>query len=197
MANITFSKLNLKKKEEIKTIKFNEQEIEIKQYLPIQEKLNVIYNAISKTEDENRFFNPVKLECYCTLEIIYAYTNIKFTDKQLEDEAKIFDLMEENGLIDAIFSAIPEEETNFIMDSCVESAEAIYKFSNSAFGLIEFLTQQKDKFDFDINKSYDETIKLIEEKGIKVQNYLNSKRLKIKLMCSSLICSLNVNLIFF
>lgn len=151
MANVTFSKLNLKKKEEIKTIKFNEQEIEIKQYLPIQEKLNVIYNAISKTEDENRFFNPVKLECFCTLEIIYAYTNIKFTDKQLEDEAKIFDLMEENGLIDLIFSAIPEEETNFIMDSCVESAEAIYKFSNSAYGLIQYIIAQKEVLDLDLS----------------------------------------------
>lgn len=151
MANITFSKLNLKKKEEIKTIKFNEQEIEVKQYLPIQDKLDVIYNAISKTEDENRFFNPVKLECYCTLEIIYAYTNIKFTDKQLEDEAKLFDLMEENGLIDIIFSAIPEEETNFIMDSCVESAEAIYKFSNSAHGLIDYIIKRRDALDLDLS----------------------------------------------
>lgn len=151
MANVAFSKLNLKKKEEIKTITFNEQVIEIKQYLPIQDKLDVIFNAISKTEDENRFFNPVKLECYCTLEIIYAYTNIKFTDKQLEDEAKLFDLMEENGLIDAIFSAIPEEETNFIMDSCVESAEAIYKFSNSAYGLIDYIIKRRDALDLDLS----------------------------------------------
>ena len=150
MANVAFSKLNLKKKEEIKTIKFNEQEIEIKQYLPIQDKLDVIYNAISKTEDENRFFNPVKLECYCTLEIIYAYTNIKFTDKQLEDEAKLFDLMEENGLFDEIFSAIPEEESEFIMSSCEAAAEAIYKFSNSAMGLVHNIVAQKDALSLDL-----------------------------------------------
>jgi hypothetical protein len=152
MANITFNKLNLKKKEEIKTIKFNEQEIEIKQYLPIQEKLNVIYNAISKTEDKNRFFSPIKLECFCTLEIIYAYTNIKFTDKQLEDEAKLFDLMEENGLINEIFSAIPEEETIFIMDSCEKAAEAIYKYANSAYGLMEHISNQQNKLSFDFDK---------------------------------------------
>lgn len=157
MANITFSKLNLKKKEEIKTIKFNEQEIEVKQYLPIQDKLNVIYNAISKTEDENRFFNPVKLECYCTLEIVYAYTNIKFTDKQLEDEAKLFDLMEENGLFDEIFSAIPEEESEFIMNSCEAAAEAIYKFSNSAMGLIEHIVAQKDALSLNLD-NFIETI---------------------------------------
>jgi hypothetical protein len=157
MANVTFSKLNLKKKEEIKTIKFNEQEIEVKQYLPIQDKLNVIFNAISKTEDENRFFNPVKLECFCTLEIIYAYTNIKFTDKQLEDEAKIFDLMEENGLFDIIFSAIPEEESEFIMNSCEKAAEAIYKYSNSAMGLIEHVVAQRDALSLNLD-NFIETI---------------------------------------
>ena len=157
MANITFSKLNLKKKEEIKTIKFNEQEIEIKQYLPIQDKLDVIFNAISKTEDENKFFNPVKLECFCTLEIIYAYTNIKFTDKQLEDEAKIFDLMEENGLFDIIFSAIPEEESEFIMDSCEKAAEAIYKYSNSTMGLIEHIVAQRDALSLNLD-NFIETI---------------------------------------
>ena len=37
--------------------------------------------------------------------------------------------MEENGLISAIFEAIPEEETVFVMDSCEKAAEAIYKYS--------------------------------------------------------------------
>jgi hypothetical protein len=157
MANIAFNKLNLKKKEEIKTITFNEQVIEVKQYLPIQDKLNIIYTTISKTEDENRFFSPIKLECFCTLEIIYAYTNIKFTDKQLEDEAKIFDLMEENGLFDIIFSAIPEEESEFIMNSCEKAAEAIYKYSNSAMGLIEHIVAQKDALSLNLD-NFIETI---------------------------------------
>ena len=147
MANVTFSKLGLKKKEEVKKIIFNEQEIEVKQYLPIQDKLNVMFNAISKTEDENRFFNPVKLECYCTLEIIYAYTNIKFTDKQLEDEGKLFDLMEENDLINLIFSAIPEDETDFIMNSCERAAEAIYTYNNSIVGVHEKIKNKKEKFE--------------------------------------------------
>lgn len=152
MANVAFNKLGLKKKEEVKKIIFNEQEIEVKQYLPIQDKLNVIFNAISKTEDENRFFNPIKLECYCTLEIIYAYTNIKFTDKQMEDEGKLFDLMEENELINLIFSAIPEDETDFIMNSCERAAEAIYTYNNSAVGILENIKNNADNLQIDVEK---------------------------------------------
>ena len=67
--------------------------------------------------------------------------------------------MEENGLIDEIFSAIPEEETNFIMDSCVESAEAIYKYSNSAYGLLENIIAQKES----LNLNLDEFIRTIQD----------------------------------
>jgi hypothetical protein len=40
MAKLPFSKLNLKKvKDEVKIIKFNDMDIEVKQYLPINDKL--------------------------------------------------------------------------------------------------------------------------------------------------------------
>ena len=41
MAKIAFSKLEIKKvNNEVKNIQFNDIEIEVKQYLPIQDKLN-------------------------------------------------------------------------------------------------------------------------------------------------------------
>ena len=60
--------------------------------------------------------------------------------------------MEENGLINAIFSAIPESETNFIMDSCVAAAEAIYKYNNSAYGLLENIKNNADTLNIDMEK---------------------------------------------
>jgi len=46
MAKVTFTKLGLKVNQEIKTIEYNEQVVEIKQYLPIQEKLQLIGRVI-------------------------------------------------------------------------------------------------------------------------------------------------------
>ena len=42
MAKVAFSKLGLKINNDVKTVVFNEQTIEVKQYLPIEEKLNLI-----------------------------------------------------------------------------------------------------------------------------------------------------------
>ena len=62
MAELTFSKLALKKQDEIKIVKYNELEIEVKQYLPVNDKLNLIARVIMGAHDENNFPNPIKIK---------------------------------------------------------------------------------------------------------------------------------------
>ena len=57
-----------------------------------------------------------------------AYTNLSFTEKQKEDYAKLYDLFEENGIIDLIIAEIPEREYNYIIDGVNETADAVYKY---------------------------------------------------------------------
>ena len=116
MAKIGFTKLSLKRKNEVKTITINNNQIEIKQYLPVNEKLDLIARVINGAHDQNNFPNPIKIEVIGTLEMIMAYTNISFTEKQKEDIPKLYDLLEENGVIKDIISQIPEDEYNFIID---------------------------------------------------------------------------------
>ena len=85
MAKIGFTKLSLKRKNEVKTITINNNQIEIKQYLPVNEKLDLIARVINGAHDQNNFPNPIKIEVIGTLEMIMAYTNISFTEKQKED----------------------------------------------------------------------------------------------------------------
>jgi hypothetical protein len=138
MAKIAFSKLNIKKvNNEVKNIQFNDVEIEVKQYLPIQDKLTIIGNAINNAADGNRFVNSAKLDMYTTLEVLYAYTDISFTDKQKEDSAKLYDLVISSGLIDEIYKAIPEQELNVIYTNAMRVAESMYAQMNSVYGIME------------------------------------------------------------
>ena len=45
MAKVSFTKLGLKKKEEIKNITINDQVIEVKQYLPISDNIDFVTNS--------------------------------------------------------------------------------------------------------------------------------------------------------
>lgn len=152
MAKIGFTKLSLKRKNEVKTITINNNRIEIKQYLPVNEKLDLIARVINGAHDQNNFPNPIKIEVIGTLEMIMAYTNISFTEKQKEDIPKLYDLLEENGVIKDIISQIPEDEYNFIIDGINKTVDAVYTYNNSVLGILESVSQDYSNLDFDIEK---------------------------------------------
>lgn len=150
MAKISFNKLGLKVNQEIKTITFNEQTIEVKQYLPIADKLNLISNVINASHDGvNNFANPIRISVFTTLEIIYAYTNINFTDKQKEDTAKLYDLVISTGLVKEIINNIPEAEYYEIVNGIKECVESIYTYENSFSGILDSLRTDYKNLDFD------------------------------------------------
>ena len=149
MAKIGFTKLSLKRKNEVKTITINNNQIEIKQYLPVNEKLDLIARVINGAHDQNNFPNPIKIEVIGTLEIIMAYTNISFTEKQKEDIAKLYDLLDSNGVVNTIIAAIPEEEYNFVIDGIDDTIEAVYAYQNSVLGILESVSQDYSNLELD------------------------------------------------
>lgn len=149
MAKIGFTKLSLKRKNEVKTITINNNQIEIKQYLPVNEKLDLIARVINGAHDQNNFPNPIKIEVIGTLEMIMVYTNISFTEKQKEDIPKLYDLLEENGIIKDIISQIPEDEYNFIIDGINKTVDAVYTYNNSVLGILEAVSKDYSNLDFD------------------------------------------------
>jgi hypothetical protein len=149
MAKLAFSKLGLKSDNQVIELHINEQIIEVKQYLPINDKLGLISRVINLSADENNFANPVKIEMFGALEILYAYTNLSFTEKQKEDVCKLYDLLESNGIIDKVINAIPKKEYDFLLDGINESIKAVYAYRSSAMGIMEAISQDYSNLDLD------------------------------------------------
>ena len=148
MAKVSLTKLGLKVNQDIVTIDFNEQTIEVKQYLPINDKLELISNVINASHDDNNFANPVKVSVFTTLEIMYAYTNINFTDKQKEDPTKLYDMLISSGLVAAVVNAIPEAEYHEVLCGVTDSIDAVYTYRNSALGIMESIAADYKDLDF-------------------------------------------------
>ena len=149
MAKVSFTKLGLKKNEDVGILHINEQDIEVKQYLPINEKLELISSVINSAADENNFSNPVKENVFLTLEILYHYTNINFTDKQKEDPVKLYDLVVSSGLVNKITDLIPEEELDEVINGVAQSVKAIYAYRNSVLGILESISQDYSALNLD------------------------------------------------
>ena len=149
MAKVSLTKLGLKVNQNVKNIEFNEQIIEVKQYLPINEKLELISSVINSAADENNFSNPVKENVFLTLEILYHYTNINFTDKQKEDPVKLYDLVVSSGLVNKVTDLIPEEELDEVINGVAQSVKAIYAYRNSVLGILESISKDYSNLDLD------------------------------------------------
>lgn len=150
MAKVSFTKLKCKVETSIAHIEWEGETIEVKQYLPIQEKLALIGRVIMQAhEQDENYSNPVKVDVFRELEMIFAYTNISFTDKQKEDLPKLYDMIYCSGLLKAIKDAIPDEEKADIMFGIEDSIEAVYKYQNSVLGILDTIKTDYSNLQFD------------------------------------------------
>ena len=158
MAKIAFSKLGVKKNTDVKIIKWNDQEIEVKQYLPIEEKLELVSKVLNQSIDDNNYYNVARVHIFRILEIVFAYTNISFTDKQKEDIFKLYDMIMSSGLWYELYhyedcgkevGAIPEDEYEEIHVWVEKMIDNIYKYRNSALGIMETISADYNNLNFD------------------------------------------------
>jgi hypothetical protein len=142
MAKVPFSKLDVKLNTRDFVVchensKGEVVQYEVKNYLPIKEKMDLVSRIINQSTDDNGFYNPMRVKLYTTLEVVYAYTNLTFTPKQKEDPFKLYDLLVSTGLYDNITSHICAEDLEELEGSIWDTIKSIYNYRNSVMGILE------------------------------------------------------------
>lgn len=152
MARFPYTKLNAKVNQDILTIAVDgtANSIEVHQYLPVDEKLGLIGRVIELAHDTNNFSNPLKMEVYYTLEMIATYTNISFTEKQMETPSKLYDALLCSGWLKTIMESIPEDERNTVWQGLIATTTAYYNYRNSIYGVMEIMSQDYNDLNFDV-----------------------------------------------
>lgn len=152
MAKISYTKLGINKEElnKVQTVEYNGQTIEVKQYLPVIEKSELITRVLNNSVDENNgYYNLLKMDMYLALEIVYAYSNISFTEKQKEDPMKLYDMLNASRVLNLIIGLVPEGEFYYLNKTVHEMANNIVAYRNSAMGIMERITTDYSNLDFD------------------------------------------------
>jgi len=133
MGKITYSSLKLKTKEEVKKVEGTD--IEVQQYLPMQDKIDLIDITLQKAR-EDKLYNPLKVDMFFHLHLIYLYTNITFTEKQREDEYKLYDSLQSNGIISQVIAVMNENEYKTLLDMINETIDNELKYNTTAAAII-------------------------------------------------------------
>lgn len=163
MSNVPFTNLKLKNKIDIKTIEISGLSVGVLQYLPSQDKFDLISTAIEKSFIEG-YCNDFLCDVYFHLNLVYLYTNISFTPKQREDELKLYDILVTNGVIDAVVSAIPQFEYENLLEAVQTVSAAKEEYSVSMAAIVSKLID-------DMPKNAEEAAKIVE--GFNPEKYSN------------------------
>ena len=96
MAKVTYASLKLKTNTNVNTINFNGNQIEVLQYLPIEEKYSLVNITLAQAKDED-IFNPIKKDTEFKATIGGFITDLlKDIPEQIKNLQKIMDKFDPN-----------------------------------------------------------------------------------------------------
>lgn len=132
---VSFANMKLKTSLDTNICKYKDTEIEVLQYLPIDDKYDLVMITLQKSYEDG-IYNAMKVDMYFHLYIVYLYTNINFSEKQKEDETKLYDTLKSNGLLDAIIDTMDEDEYNELYRYTEDIMRDLLKKNRSVTALI-------------------------------------------------------------
>lgn len=138
MKEVDFKSLNLKVNDSVKTITINGIGIEIKNYLPIEDKMDLIQIALQQAENTIGY-DTILIDVYFHLYLVYFYTNIKFTEEEKAEPLKLFDILDSNNIISIVASSIPSAEFEDMKDYLYSQLENNSKFKTSLIYILDIL----------------------------------------------------------
>lgn len=157
---IDFKDLKLETKVETTKVKVNDTtELEVRAYLPTIEKVALLEYVVNNAIDEaTGRFSPIRVELFFSLAVLHWYADMIFGDDVPALDA--YDALETNGVLDAVVSAIPETEYNFVSELINTTVKDIADYNCSLAGMVRAVSQNAD----DIQAQVEELSKKIQNK---------------------------------
>ena len=135
---------NFKINNQVNTFTKDNYQVNVKKYLPISDKIDLIQIALQKSEEDG-IYNPIKLDMYFHLNIIYLYTDIEISQEEREDEMNLYDILESNDIIDMVIANMDQDEYNDLKDRLIEMESDYLTYKNTAAAVLTRVIQDLPK----------------------------------------------------
>lgn len=143
---------NLKFENEVINITWNNQEIEVKGYISIEEKRQLIQWVIAQNRRNSytNFLNSLDIDKKFDIAIVNFYTNFKFDIVNKDYYNEVYEILNTNHFFDLIVSSIPEKEYEYLKCMLQEEIKKDFDFQCTMAGNINRLL---DKFNSSLQNS--------------------------------------------
>ena len=156
MAN--FKELDIETNSEYKTFNFNGQEIKVKPFLSTSEKYDIIMISLQQAEEDG-YINPMLLDIFFHLNLVYAYTDIEFDMEDRAEPLELSDKLKLSGLLSIILNCINADEYAEMLEYVEEIKAAKERYKRSVVSIAEKLIDDlpaNAKAALDIVDNFDE-----------------------------------------
>lgn len=132
-----FKDMNITLNNELKEVQIGDDiKFNVKQYLPAEDK-NALLEIAMQTADQGTILNTFALDAIFHTYLVFKYTDIEFTDEEKENLFDLYDILEDNGIIDAVVAAIPTREYESLRTYLNEIVDSYLTYRNSTRALVE------------------------------------------------------------
>lgn len=138
MAELNYTDLNINKVINTNSFKWNEKEVEIVDYISFEDKYDVVMITLQKSL-ENGIYNPMKLDMYFHLNLVYMYSNLVFSADDRADEPRLYDEMLSSGFMEEFLRHIDIKDYTEMLDYIEKLTSLKTQYSNTAAGIIQKL----------------------------------------------------------
>lgn len=135
---------NFKINNQVNTFTKDNYQVNVKKYLPISDKIDLIQIALQKAQEDG-IYNPIKLDMYFHLNIIYLYTDIEISQEEREDEMNLYDILESNDIIDMVIANMDQDEYSDLKDRLIEMESNYLTYKNTAAAVLTKIVQDLPK----------------------------------------------------
>ena len=133
--HIKYTDLGLKVNNDIKTFTFNDVTVNVLQYLPLEQKYDLIMITLQQSLVDG-VYNDLLLEAYFHLALTYLYTDIEFSEEDKIDEMALYDNLLSSGFMDAFLEVFNKSEYKMLHTYIENIIKLKMKYSTSAASLI-------------------------------------------------------------
>ena len=119
-------------------------QIQVLQYLPIKDKIDLIQIALQKAE-QNGIYNELKIDLYFNLYLVYLYTNLEFTDEEKANPELLYDELESNGVFTAIVEVMEDSEYESLLNYLELMQVNNEEYKMSVYSLLQSFIQDLPK----------------------------------------------------
>jgi uncharacterized protein YjgD (DUF1641 family) len=136
------------------TFTFRDKEYTTKEFVPVEQILQKVQTIMELSlAPELGLYMPGSLEVFKTIFSIQLFSDLEFTDEEIDKPMELYDELRQSGISDILQDCLISNKSYQLFNSLLyQTIDKFEKYQTSAYGILDSLKKDYNDMDFNIEK---------------------------------------------